>query len=114
MIFADPVWRGPRLSVPLSSSGGHFLALSAAVVACLGQANTEVVPAGLPPHVLARLRLFIALRDHRELIQVASGYVELSIVVLEEGQPEAEPPPYDIPRSVGVSVVTRHHGDGRR
>ena len=70
-----------------------------------------MVPAGLPPHIIARLRLFIGHREHRAVIQVARCYVEFSIAVLEEWQPEAEPPPYDIPRAVNiVAVVRRHHG----
>ena len=60
--------------------------------------KTEAIPAGLPPHVYVRLRLFLDRSDHVAIVSISREYVEFSEVVLDHWQPEEEPPPYDIPR----------------
>ena len=60
--------------------------------------NTEAIPAGLPPHVYVRLRLFFRREDHIAIVCLAWEYVEFSERVLNQWQPEEEPEPYDTPQ----------------
>ena len=56
--------------------------------------RTEVLPAGLPPAVLIRIRRGLTVKDCKAIGLIAVRYYEFVESALTEAEPEAEPIPY--------------------
>ena len=114
-----PIWGGlERLRLGTARSAGSArIAILCALLSltCLSFVTTEVIRPSLPSAALKRICAFWTASDLIAIAVVEVSCYEISEPYLTDWEPEAEPPPYDIPRAVSIVAATiRRDGDDGR